>query len=240
MRRLLIAATLFLLVPVPALAGGGGGGHVAQCPGFDSGTSISMFDSCFSGTAHFAPSETTITIRNDGALPHSYTAVDGSFDTGQLEAGETAEVTVDEPGVYEVFCSLHGTADGGGMAGVLLVGEAEVGPVAAQLNLDEIRQAVSDATGPLADRLDSQAALIGSLTTAQAHLTESIDVHDSAQATDSAPATEPTRSAGQLTWLLITAGAAAGLGIAALVAMVSNRRKPTAAPGESWQPSLEA
>ncbi len=238
MRRLLMAATLILLVPVPALAGGGG--HVAQCPGFDSGTSVSMFDSCFSGTAHFAPSETTITIRNDGALPHSYTAVDGSFDTGELQAGETSEVTVDEPGVYEVFCTLHGTADGGGMAGVLLVGEAEVGPVAAQLNLDEIRRAVSEATGPLAARLDSQATLIGSLTTAQANLTESVEDQDSVVAGGTAPATEPTGSDGQLNWLLVTAGVAAGLGLAALVAAVSNRRKPNTAPGESWQPSLEA
>lgn len=237
MRRLLMAATLFLLVPVPALAGGGG--HIAQCPGFDSGTSVSMVDSCFSGTAHFAPSETTITIRNDGALPHSYTAVDGSFDTGELEAGETSEVTVDEPGVYEVFCTLHGTADGGGMAGVLLVGEAEVGPVAAQLNMDEIRQAVSEATGPLAARLDSQATLIGSLTTAQANLTESVDAQTPVMTESRAPATEPTGSDRQLSWLLVTAGVAAGLGIAALVTAVSNRRKPTVAPGESWQPSPE-
>lgn len=238
MRRLLMAATLFLLVPVPALAGGGG--HMSQCPGFDSGTSVSMVDSCFSGTAHFVPSETTITIRNDGALPHTYTAVDGTFDTGELEAGGTSEVTVDEPGVYEVFCTLHGTADGGGMAGVLLVGEAEVGPVAAQLNMDEIRQAVSEATGPLAARLDSQATLIGSLTTAQANLTESVDAQAQLVPEDRAPATEPTSPDGQLGWLLVTAGAAAGLGMAALMTAVSNRRKPTAAQGESWQPSLEA
>lgn len=50
---------------------------------------VSMLDSCFSGTAHFAPTETTITISNDGELAHTFTAVDGSFDSGQLQPGET-------------------------------------------------------------------------------------------------------------------------------------------------------
>lgn len=61
---------------------------------------------------------------NEGALPHSLTGVDRSFDTGLIAAGSHAELTVDEPGVFRVFCSLHGTAGGEGMAGVLLVGEA--------------------------------------------------------------------------------------------------------------------
>ena len=74
------------LIPGVASAGGGGG---SQCPGFATGTTVSMLDSCFSGTAHFAPTETTITISNDGELAHTFTAVDGSFDSGQLQPGET-------------------------------------------------------------------------------------------------------------------------------------------------------
>lgn len=82
-----------------------------------------MLDSCFSGVAHFAPEGETITVANHGSLPHTFTAVDGSFDTGQLGSGATAEVSVGKSGVYRVFCVLHGTADGQGMAGVLIVGD---------------------------------------------------------------------------------------------------------------------
>ena len=81
MRRLLIVVAVLTLIPGVASAGGGGS---SQCPGFTTGTTVSMLDSCFSGTAHFAPTETTITISNDGALPHTFTAVDGSFGSGQL------------------------------------------------------------------------------------------------------------------------------------------------------------
>lgn len=131
MRRILLATVL--LVMVPGVAAAGGGGHSSSaCPGYAEGDRVTMLDSCFSGVAHFAPDGETITVANNGSLPHTFTAVDGSFDTGQLGSGATAEVSVGRPGVYRVFCVLHGTADGQGMAGVLIVGDptsAEAAPV---------------------------------------------------------------------------------------------------------------
>ena len=122
MRRLLVACVILILMPGVAWAGGGGV-NPSACAGYGEGTIVSMQDSCFAGTAHFAPEGTTITISNDGALPHTLTAVDGSFDTGQVAPGSSTELTIDEAGIYRVFCSLHGTAQGEGMAGVLVVGE---------------------------------------------------------------------------------------------------------------------
>lgn len=122
MRRLLVATAMLMALPGVASAGGGGV-DTAGCAGYARGDEISMLDSCFSGTAHFAPSGSPITVSNDGVLPHTLTAVDGSFDTGFLDPGATAELTIDEPGVYQVFCSLHGTVQGEGMAGVLVIGE---------------------------------------------------------------------------------------------------------------------
>ncbi len=240
MRRLLLVAALLMLIATPARAGGGG--VLSQCPGFATGTTLVMWDSCFAGTAHFAPTETTITVRNEGFLPHTFTAVDGSFDSGQLEAGETFELTVEEPGVYEVFCTFHGTAEGEGMAGVLLVGEAEPGPVSAQLNMDAIRQAVAEEAEVLARGMESQATLIGGLTAAQARLAESVD--DQAAALAAAPPEPPVVNVEpahteDLKWVLVAAGAAAGLGVAALVTSLSARRRSDAAGAETWRPTLE-
>lgn len=48
--------------------------------------------------------------------------VDGSFDTGVMDGGESSELVFDEPVIYLVFCALHASRDGGGMSGVLVVG----------------------------------------------------------------------------------------------------------------------
>jgi len=55
------------------------------------------------GDAHFTPSGSTLTVSNDGLLPHTLAAVDGPFDTGFLDPGATAELTIDEPGVHQVL-----------------------------------------------------------------------------------------------------------------------------------------
>lgn len=123
MRRLLAVTVILMLIPGVSHAGGGGV-DTSACAGFGEGATVVMQDSCFTGTAHFAPGDATITVVNEGALPHTLTAVDGSFDTDLVAAGSTAELTAVEPGVHRVFCSLHGTAGGEGMAGVLVVGKA--------------------------------------------------------------------------------------------------------------------
>ena len=112
-----------LLLPLPAAAGGGGGGG-GPCAGFGAGAELIMRDNCFDGVAHFAEGGTTIVVQNKGELPHTFTAVDGSFDTGVLSPGESHDIQVGPDGVIRVYCTLHGTAHGTGMAGVLLVGDS--------------------------------------------------------------------------------------------------------------------
>jgi len=41
---------------------------------------------------------------------------DGKFDSGLLEAGDSYELTIDEPGTYDYFCSLHTN-----MKGIIIV-----------------------------------------------------------------------------------------------------------------------
>lgn len=125
MRRLLTGLPLALLLLVlgggAAAAGGGilaGGGGGSICAGYAEGDRLVMRDNCFEGTAHLATGG-TLEVVNDGALPHTFSAVDGGFDTGVMQPGETLEVSLPRSGSFVVYCTLHGTPEGGGMAGLL-------------------------------------------------------------------------------------------------------------------------
>jgi plastocyanin len=243
MRRLLVVLSLFLMIP--GVASAGGGGNTSQCPGFAKGATISMLDSCFSGAAHFAPSDTTLTISNDGQIPHTFTAVDGSFDTGQLQPGQTFEIAVDEPGVIEVFCTLHGTAEGQGMAGVLVVGKAEPLPVSAPLNLAAIKQTVAEENESLAEVLGRQADTIENLGATQTELIRSLGQEPGASAATSTQSptivTIPGERDAQGLWVSLTAGIALGLASAALLTVDrSKRRRESAGRMEGFEPSLES
>lgn len=121
-----LAAGLLALGTGAAQAGGGGGGG-GHCAGFADSGAILMRDNCFEGVAQFAPAGSTLTVYNEGGLPHSLTDVSGDFDTGTLQPGEEAVFTVGDAGVIRYYCRLHGTAQGDGMAGVIIVGEAAGG-----------------------------------------------------------------------------------------------------------------
>ena len=64
-----------------------------------------------------------ITVRNDGEVTHDIRAVDGSFSSPMLQSGDTYEFDAPASGVIPYYCSLHGTAQGQGMTGVLVVGD---------------------------------------------------------------------------------------------------------------------
>lgn len=130
MRRLFTMLTLLVVAlaatATAAVAGGGGlaggGGH-ATCSGFADGTRLELDDNCFEGIGHEVPGGTTLTVHNRGQLPHTYTAVDGSFDTGTLQPGESAELVDLAAGAWPVRCTLHSSVDGQGMAGLLVVAD---------------------------------------------------------------------------------------------------------------------
>ena len=53
-----------------------------------------------------AAGDTVVFTNNDGA-PHTATAGDGSFDTGRLNRGQSAEVTVSAAGEIAYQCTFH-------------------------------------------------------------------------------------------------------------------------------------
>jgi LPXTG-motif cell wall-anchored protein len=78
----------------------------------------------------FDPKETTISVgdtiswKNDGAAPHTITADDSSFDSGNMDVGATFSHTFDKAGTFAYFCKYHGAKGGTGMSGTITVAEA--------------------------------------------------------------------------------------------------------------------
>jgi plastocyanin len=50
---------------------------------------------------------TWVTWSNDGQDPHTVTAVDGSFDSGDLDPSEGFSWYFDQPGTFAYVCTLH-------------------------------------------------------------------------------------------------------------------------------------
>jgi plastocyanin len=50
---------------------------------------------------------TKVTWTNSDDAAHTATADDGSFDTGDLDQGDSKAITLDEPGTYSYFCRFH-------------------------------------------------------------------------------------------------------------------------------------
>ena len=65
---------------------------------------------------------TTVTWTNAGTTAHSATATDKSFNTRNLQPGETKSVTFTMPGTVVYHCVFHGNPDDrSGMIGTVIV-----------------------------------------------------------------------------------------------------------------------
>jgi len=93
--------------------------------------SVSMVDFKYEPAALTVTAGTTVTWKNNGAAPHTVTAADGSWDSGNLDAGATFSKTFDTPASVAYFCKYHGAATGTGMAGKVEVTAAQAQPTAA-------------------------------------------------------------------------------------------------------------
>lgn len=69
--------------------------------------SVTIEDFAFSpGNLRVPVGATIAWINRDGA-PHSATDSGGSWDTGVLAQDERASITLDSPGTFDYFCSVH-------------------------------------------------------------------------------------------------------------------------------------
>ncbi len=110
----------------PARFGPGGFGPGGYGPGgmmgwgagptAPAGTSVRMAGSRFEPATLNVAAGTTIRWFNDDALPHTVTAADSSWDSGNLAPGGAFERRFDSPGTYAYLCRYHP-----GMTGTIVV-----------------------------------------------------------------------------------------------------------------------
>ncbi|MGZ8755223.1 MAG: right-handed parallel beta-helix repeat-containing protein, partial [Acidimicrobiia bacterium] len=106
---------------------------------------VRMLDNSFDSSVIEVPVGALVTFLGAGRNPHNAVAADGSWSTetefGSLEQfeGEAASIHFDTPGEFTFFCTFHGTAEGGGMAARLLVGD---------VNASAAAQGIAESTSP--------------------------------------------------------------------------------------------
>lgn len=112
-----LAATLVL-----TLAACGGYGDEASAPADEAsapaaGTAaagepvIEIAGFAFSGVTS-VPAGTVLTVVNNDSAPHTFTADDGSFDSGAIEPGSSFEITLTSAGTFAFHCNFHASMTG--------------------------------------------------------------------------------------------------------------------------------
>ena len=103
------AFALCLLVPV--------GSAFAQ----DADATVDMVGLTFTPKVVHVNPGATVLWTNSSPLAHTVTADDGSFDSGNVDSGETFSTVFDAPGTYQYYCAPHGSAGLHGMAATVIV-----------------------------------------------------------------------------------------------------------------------
>jgi len=96
---------------------------------------VTMADNTFSPRQIRVPVGGHVHFRNWGGIIHNARAVDKSWSTdavsgrAEVKVGEWVDLKFTTPGVYQYFCSFHGTPDGeNGMVGTVIVGDVAYSP----------------------------------------------------------------------------------------------------------------
>jgi len=100
-------------------------GVVALAPQPSSAASktVAMKDNRFDPeTIRIDPGDTVVWT-NQGSRAHTVTADDRSYNSGDKKTGESYSRQFDKEGFYYYFCKYHGSRNGIGMAGVVIVGD---------------------------------------------------------------------------------------------------------------------
>ena len=72
---------------------------------------ITIADFAFAGVTEIAVG-TTVVVTNDDSTTHTWTALDGMFDSGALAQGDRFEFTFAEPGEFAYQCNFHPSMTG--------------------------------------------------------------------------------------------------------------------------------
>lgn len=109
--RPIIVAALALLVAALSACGGSSSAGTSTSTASTGrpvgGTTIQIRDYAFSPASLQVKVGSTVTVTNADDVAHTLTAKDKSFDTGRLEPGKSATVTLRTTGTFAYVCSFH-------------------------------------------------------------------------------------------------------------------------------------
>lgn len=126
MKARLLALALASALALVACGNSDGGGESIQ----GEHVVVEMYDNRFQYTEIRIPVGGSVNWVGAGRNPHNAVEADGVWSSetvfGSLDQfeGDEAVLVYDEPGEYIFFCTFHGNAQGGGMAGTLIVGDS--------------------------------------------------------------------------------------------------------------------
>ena len=73
---------------------------------------VSIKGFAFSPATISVKAGSTITVTNNDSTAHTFTADNGSFDTGKISPGKSATVTVADAGTFGYRCTIHTSMKG--------------------------------------------------------------------------------------------------------------------------------
>jgi len=124
MKRLLLLVALLVLALVVYLPAAAAQDGMVQAVPVQNARSVDIGDNFFDPPDVAIEPGSTITWANRGAVPHTVTADDGSFDSGRLNPGDSYTVAFGGQGTVTYHCEIHPemrgsvTVGGGGGGGV--------------------------------------------------------------------------------------------------------------------------
>ena len=75
------------------------------------GAAITIDEFAFDGVTEVAVG-TTVVVTNADSTQHTWSAVDGAFDSGALAPGDSFELTFTEAGTFDYQCNFHPSMTG--------------------------------------------------------------------------------------------------------------------------------
>lgn len=85
---------------------------------------VSIVDNSFSPRDLNIQQGDVVVWTNNGGMIHTVTADNGSFDSGNIQPGQSFAVTFTSPGTLQYYCKPHGAPGGVGMSGTVTVSAA--------------------------------------------------------------------------------------------------------------------
>jgi plastocyanin len=106
------AACLALAASAVLFLGCGGGSGTDQtssaAPGTTGAQAVTIKDYLYKPESITVPKGTTVTFTNRDSTPHTATSKEsGVFESGSIDTGKSARVTLDKSGTFAYYCLFH-------------------------------------------------------------------------------------------------------------------------------------